>query len=485
MASNYDLVVIGGGTAGLVSAAGAASLGARVALVERDKLGGDCLYRGCVPTKTLVKSARVAHLVRHSEEYGVLSGGPEVDFPAVMDRMERVIAEAGEHDSPERFRGLGVDVYQEEARFEAPDLIAVDGRRLKARSAIVATGSHPTAPPVEGLEEVGYLTNVEALRLRRLPRSMIIVGSGPIGSEFAQIFARFGSDVTLVSTSPLPLPKEDPEVSEVLRQVLLADGVTFHGGYTAEKVRVENGEKVMTVKNAAGHEVEVRGEEILTAAGRAPTAGTLAPENAGIELEEKGLKVDEHLRTTAPNVYAAGDITGKYLFTHVAEYQARNALRNALFPIKARADHRVVPWTTFTDPEVARVGLTEEQARRQHDGVEVFRQPFSGVDRAMADGETTGLVKIVTGRRGKILGGHIIGPDAGNLIHEIVLAMQKNIPIGTLSTTIHVYPTLAQANQRAADNYYREKLLRNRKLFSAFFGARRLLDGARPLVNRK
>jgi len=484
LASNYDLVVIGGGTAGLVSAAGAASLGARVALVERDKLGGDCLYRGCVPTKALVKSARVAHLVRHSEEYGVVSGGAEVDFPAVMDRMEGVIAAAGEHDSPGRFRGLGVDVFTDEARFEAPDLVVVDGRRLRARSAIIATGSHPTAPPVDGLEEAGYLTNVGALELRRLPRSMVIAGSGPIGSEFAQIFARFGSDVSLVSSSPLPLPKEDPEIGEVLRGVLLADGVRFHGGYRAEKVRVENGEKVMTVRNGAGHEVEVRGEEILIAAGRAPTAGSLALEHAGIELEGKGLKVDEHLSTTAPNVYAAGDITGKYLFTHVAEYQGRNALRNALFPVKAKVDHRVVPWTTFTDPEVARIGLTEEQAREQHDHVKVFRQPFGGVDRAMADGETTGLVKIVTGRRGKILGGHIIGPDAGNLIHEIVLAMQRNIPIGTLSTTIHVYPTLAQANQRAADNYYREKLFdrRNQRLFSTFFGARRLLDRARLLV---
>ena len=481
MASNYDLVVIGGGTAGLVSAAGAASLGARVALVERDKLGGDCLYRGCVPTKALVKSARVAHLVRHSEEYGIGSGGPEVDFPAVMDRMEEVIARAGEHDSPERFRGLGVDVFTEEARFVAPDLVAVDGRRLKARSAIIATGSHPTAPPVEGLEEVGYLTNVEALELRRLPRSMVILGSGPIGSEFAQIFARFGSDVTLVSISPLPLPEEDGEIGEILRGVLLADGVRFHGGYGAEGFRFENGEKVMTAKNGAGHEIEVRGEEILVATGRAPTAGSLGLENAGVELQENGIKVDEHLRTTAPGIYGAGDITGKYLFTHVAEYQARAAVRNALFPLKTKADHRVVPWTTFTDPEVARVGLTEEQARKRHDGVEVFRQPFSGVDRAMADGETTGLVKIVTGRRGRILGGHIIGPDAGNLIHEIVLAMQGNIPIGTLSTAIHVYPTLAQANQRAADDYYREKLFRNQRVFSTFFGARHLLDRVKNL----
>jgi pyruvate/2-oxoglutarate dehydrogenase complex dihydrolipoamide dehydrogenase (E3) component len=204
----------------------------------------------------------------------------------------------------------------------------------------------------------------------------------------------------------------------------------------------------------------------------------LALENAGIEIEAKGLKVDEHLRTTAPNVYAAGDITGKYLFTHVAEYQARNALRNALFPVKAKVDHRVVPWTTFTDPEVARVGLTEEQARAQHDFVKVFRQPFDEVDRAMANGEKTGLVKIVTGRRGKIFGGHIIGPDAGNLIHEIVLAMQGNIPIQALSTMIHVYPTLSQANQRAADNYYRERLFTNRarKVFSIFFGTRRLLQ---------
>lgn len=487
MASNYDLVVIGGGTAGLVSAAGAASLGARVALVERDKLGGDCLYRGCVPTKTLVKSARVASLIDRSEEFGIRTGGYEVDFPAVMDRMMKVIEAAGEHDSPQRFRKLGVDVFTDEARFEAPDLISVDGRRLAARSAIIATGSHPTAPPVEGLEEAGYLTNVEALQLRRLPRSMVIVGSGPIGCEFAQIFTRFGSDVTLVSSSPLPLPKEDPEIGEVLEHVLLADGVTVHGGYKAESVRVEGDEKVLVARNERGETVEARGEEILVAAGRAPTAGSLGLENAGVELEEKGLTVDENLRTTAPNVYAAGDITGKYLFTHVAEYQARAAVRNALFPLKTKADHRVVPWTTFTDPEVARVGLTEEQARERHEGVKVYRQHFEGVDRALADGEPHGLVKIVTGKRGRILGGHIIGPDAGNLIHELVLAMHEDIPVGTLSQTIHVYPTLAQANQRAADNYYREKLSHHhtQRAFSAFFGARRLLDRVKPLVKAR
>ncbi len=440
-----------------------------------------------MPTKTLVKSARVASLIDRSEEFGIKTSGYEVDFPAVMDRMMKVIESAGEHDSPERFRKLGVDVFTDEARFEAPDLVAVDGRRLSARSAIIATGSHSATPPIEGLEEVGYLTHVGALELRRLPRSIVVVGSGPIGCEFAQIFARFGSEATLISSSPLPLPKEDPEIGEVLEQALLADGVTLHGGYKGESARVEGGGKVLTARNERGEKIEARGEEILVAAGRAPTVEGLGLENAGVELQKKGLTVDENLRTTAPNVYAAGDITGKYLFTHVAEYQGRAAVRNALFPLKTKVDHRVVPWTTFTDPEVARVGLTEEQARERHEGVKVFRQHFEGVDRALADGEPDGLVKIVTGKRGRILGGHIIGPDAGNLIHEIVLAMQKNIPIGTLSQTIHVYPTLAQANQRAADNYYREKLSHDRtqKVFSAFFGARRLLDRVKPLVETR
>jgi pyruvate/2-oxoglutarate dehydrogenase complex dihydrolipoamide dehydrogenase (E3) component len=478
MRSRYDLVVVGGGTAGLVSAAGAASLGARVALAERDKLGGDCLYRGCVPTKTLVKSARVAHMMNHSEEYGIRSAGYEVDFPAVMDRMDRVIEIAGERDDPARFKEMGVDVFLgDEASFVSPTEISVNGRRLETRSVILATGSHSVTPPIKGIEDAGYLTHVEALKLRKLPRSLIVIGSGPIGCEFAQIFSRFGSKVVILSSSPLPLPKEDSEIGEVLRQVLVSEGVSFHGSFRAREARVENGEKVLTASNDRGEKIELRAEEILIAAGRAPTAGSLALENAGIELENTGLKVDEHLRTTAPNVYAAGDIAGKYLFTHVAEYQGRTALRNALFPIKAKADHRVVPWTTFTDPEVAHVGLTGQQAREEHGAVKVYRQEFAGVDRAIADGETTGFVKVVTDRRGKILGGHIVGPDAGNLIHEIALAMQRNIPIQTLSTMIHVYPTLSQANQRAADNYYREKLFtdRTRKVLSGFFGARRLL----------
>ena len=482
----YDLVVIGGGTAGLVSAAGGASLGARVALVERDRLGGECLNYGCVPTKAMIRSAKVASLMRRASEFGIKPVPVEADFGAVMSRMRAVVEKAGEADSPERLRSLGVEVFLgEEARFVGPREVSVNGRRVRARSIILATGSHAGVPAVDGLEETGYVDNVSVLELERMPRSMVIVGAGPIGSEYAQMFARLGCRVELICSKGDPLPAEDPEVAEALDGFLTADGVSLHRGYRAEKARLENGEKVVVARGKGGASVELRGEEILVAAGRAPTVGGLGLENAGVEVGEQGLEVDEHLRTTAENVYAAGDVTGILRFTHAAEYQARIALQNALFPVRRKADYRFVPWTTFTDPEVARVGLTEEEARERHGHhVEVFRQPFSDLDRAICDGEARGFVKIVAGRRGKILGGHIVGPEAGNLIGELVLAMRKNIAVGELSQTVHVYPTLAQANQRAADNYYRERIFtrRNRRLLSAFFGARRMLARSRTVV---
>ena len=476
--ADYDLVVIGGGTGGLVAAAGGASLGARTALIERDRLGGDCLNYGCVPTKALVKSAKVAQMMRRAEEFGIKETEVEVDFPAVMRRMRGIIQDISRHDSPDRFRSLGVEVFDgSEARFESPETISVDGRRLNTRSSIIATGSHATAPPVEGLQEAGYITHIQALELQRLPESLVIIGAGPIGCEFAQIFSRFGSRVTLVSDTRAPLQREDHEISYELRRHLEADGVNFLGGYTATEVRVENGEKVVLTRDDRGEPAEARGEEILVAAGRAPTVDGLGLENAGVEVQKTGLRVDDRLRTTTPNIYAAGDITGKYLFTHVAEYQGRTALRNALFPGGSPADYRVVPWTTFTDPEVARVGLTEFEARQSHRDVKVFRYPFADLDRAVADGETTGLVKIVTGRRGQILGGHVIGAEASALIHEVALAMTNNLPVGKLSRTIHVYPTVSEGVKRAADGYYRELLFSgpNRKLLGAFFKLRRSL----------
>ncbi|MGB3683856.1 MAG: FAD-dependent oxidoreductase, partial [Rubrobacteraceae bacterium] len=359
--SEYDLVVIGGGTAGLVAAAGGASLGAKVAIVERNKLGGECLYYGCVPTKALVKSAKVASLMRRAPEFGLGEVDVEVDFPAVMRRMRAVIEKSGEADSPDRFRSLGVEVFLgDSARFEEPLEISVNGSRLRSRSVILATGSYAKPPPVDGLEEAGYLDHGSVLELEKLPSSMVVIGSGPIGSEFSQIFARFGCRVALISSSPDPLPKEEPEVGAALRRFLEEDGVEVHGGARAASVRVENGEKVVTVKDKqTGEESEVRGEEILVAAGRAPSVDGLNLDGAGIALGENGVEVDEYLQTTAENVYASGDITGKLLFTHAAEHQSRTALSNALFPIKRKVNYDAFPWTTFTDPEVARVGLTE------------------------------------------------------------------------------------------------------------------------------
>ena len=476
---DYDLVVIGGGTAGLVAAAGGASLGAKVALVEKNKLGGDCLNYGCVPTKALIKSAKVASLMRRAPEFGLGKVDVEVDFPAVMSRMRSVIAKAGEADSPDRFRKLGVEVILEEARFENPTEVSVNGRRLRSRSVVLATGSYAKPPPIKGLEEAGYLDHISILELEKLPRSMVVIGSGPIGTEFTQMFARFGCRINLISSSPDPLPKEEPEVSAALRKFLEEDGVKVHGGVRAESVRVEDGEKVVTVKNKnSGDTFEVRGEEILVAAGRAPSVNGLNLEGVGIAIGDNGVKVDEYLQTTAKNVYASGDITGKLLFTHAAEHQSRTALSNALLPIKRKVDYDAFPWATFTDPEVARVGLTEQQAREQHDDVKVFSFSFKDLDRAICDGEAQGFIKMVTDKSGGILGGHIIGPDAGNYIAEVVLAMRKGISAGELSQTVHVYPTLSESVKKAGDGYYREKLFteRNKKILGTVFSGRRFLE---------
>ncbi len=480
--ARYDLIVIGGGTAGLVAAAGGASLGARVALVERDKLGGECLNYGCVPTKALIRSAKIAFLMRRAPEFGIRPVSVEVDFPAVMRRMRAAMEKAGERDSPDRFRSMGVDVLLgEEASFVSPGEVSVAGRTLSARSMIVATGSHAKPSPIEGLREAGYLDNVSVLGLTKLPRSMVIVGAGPIGTEFAQMFARFGSSVELICSKQNPLPIEEPEVGRAVVRALSDHGVRMHRGYRAVSARREDGEKVVVARNDAGEEVEVRGEEILVAAGRAPTVDGLRLENAGVEVGKEGLVVDERLMTTAGGVYAAGDIIDGPRFTHAAEYMARIALQNALFPVKSKTDFSTLPWTTFTDPEVARVGLTEAEAREKHDHVEVYTHDLPDLDRAIVDGEGNGFVKIVTGKRGRILGGHVVAPDAGDVIAEVVLAMRKNLSITDLSRTVHVYPTIAEGVKGAADSYYRKKLFGGnaRKALGTYFTLRRLVDTQR------
>lgn len=455
----FDLAVIGGGTAGLVTSAGAASLGAKVALIERDRLGGECLYTGCVPSKALIRSAKVLHLMRRASDFGLNPSEVSFDFAKVMDRVRRVQEQVGKHDSPERFTKLGVTLFFDQASFLSPTALKVGEQRIEAKKVVIATGSRTAIPPIEGLEETGFLDHVSAFSLSHLPRSVVILGAGPIGIEFAQLFTRFGVQVTVLEVVGQILPREDQEIAQALEAILRAEGIDI---YTCTKAfRVEKGGAEKLVHGeCAGAPMTFRAEELFLATGRRPNVEGLNLEAAGVRYDNKGIVVDDTLRTTARNIWACGDVTGKLLFTHVAEYQARLVVRNALFPFKSKADYRVVPWCTFTDPEVARVGLTEAKARERFGNVKVYRYSFGDLDRALCDGEAVGLTKLVCTAKGKIVGGHILGPQAGDLLQEVVLAMRKRLPVGSLSRTIHPYPTLVEAVRRTADLYYREKLFR-------------------------
>ncbi len=449
----FDLAVIGGGTAGLVTSAVSAGIGARTALVERHRLGGECLWTGCVPSKAILRSAAVLAAVRRAADYGLRASG-EADFAEVMARVRRTIAAIEPHDSPERFRGLGVDVVEGEARFLSPEEAEVGGRRVRAKRWVVATGSRTAIPPVPGLEEAGYLTHETVWALERLPASMLVLGAGPIGAEIGQTFARLGSRVTVVGSGAQVLEREDPEVAEVLRRAMEREGVAFRLGCRAEAVRLEGGERVVELSSGE----EVRAEVVFVATGRRPNVEGMGLEAVGVEVGKGGIVVDERLRTTARNVWAAGDVVGPYRFTHVADYHGRLAAPNALFPVGRKVDYRVVPWCTYTEPEVARVGVTEAEAReRWGDAAGVFRYRHDSLDRAVCDGEPDGLTKLVTDPKGRLVGAHVVGPRAGETIHEAVLAVRHRLKLSDLSGMIHVYPTYPESIRRGADAYLRAK----------------------------
>lgn len=459
----YDIVIIGGGVAGLVCASGASQFGARVALVDRAPLGGDCLWAGCVPTKRLVRSAQVASLIRRAGEFGISTEGMEVDFPRVMASMREVQKKIGVRDDPERFRKMGIEVIFGEGRFTGEDTFEVAGRTLSGRRFLIATGSGPVIPPTPGLKEAGPLTNITALQLEERPGSIAILGAGPIGMEFAQILARLGSRVTMILRHDKVLPREDAELSGRLKKVFEDEGIDIEIDTDVVDVKREGGKVVINAKNPSG-EKRYETDEIMVAIGRAPNVSSLALEAAGVEYDaRKGIKVDCTLRTTNHRIYAAGDVVGPYLFTHVAEYHASIVLSNALFPfMKRKVDYSVVPWTTFTDPELARVGMTEAEARERFGpSVSVYRHLFSDIDRAVIEGESEGIIKLVCDKKQRILGAHILGTGAGELLAEYVLAMKTKTPITKISQSIHVYPTVSQGLKRAADEYYRGK----------FFGA--------------
>jgi pyruvate/2-oxoglutarate dehydrogenase complex dihydrolipoamide dehydrogenase (E3) component len=471
----YNMVVIGGGTAGLVTAAGAAGLGARVALIERRLLGGDCLNFGCVPSKALIRSARAVGDLMEAHRLGVSVGtGFGVDFPQIMERMRRLRADIAPHDSAERFRSLGIDVFLGKARFTGPDTIEVGGQTLRFARACLATGARPATPPISGLEDAGFLNNENVFTLSQLPRRLAVLGSGPIGCELAQCFARFGAEVTVIDMASQILPREDRDAAEFVNRALQRDGIAFKLNASATRVERSETGKVLVLKVGSAEErLEV--DEILVGVGRVPNVEGMGLEAAGVKFDtRKGIEVNDGLRTSNPRIYAAGDVCSMYKFTHAADAMARIVIQNALFFGRAKASRLVMPWCTYTDPEIAHVGLYEKDARERGIETDVISVELGKVDRAILDGES-GLLKVVL-RKGtdQILGATLVSRHAGETISELTTAITHGIGLRKLASVIHPYPTQAEVIKRAADAYNRTRLTPGvKKLFERVLAWRR------------
>lgn len=456
----YNLVVIGGGTAGLVTAAGAAGLGAKVALIECEALGGDCLNVGCVPSKALISAAHRAADARRAGEFGVqIPGEVAVDFAAVMERMRRLRADLAPNDSAERFRGLGVDVYFGPARFRDRESIDVAGQTLRFAKAVIATGARSAHPDVPGLAAAGFLTNETVFSLTELPRRLAVLGAGPIGCELAQAFARFGSKVTLIERNAQILVKEDRDAADVVQSALIRDSVRVATQTKLIRVEQFHSDKVLQLEHNGVVEA-LHVDEILVGAGRVPNVDGLDLEAAGVDYDlHRGVAVDDRLQTANRRIFAAGDVCSNYKFTHAADFLARIVIQNALFLGRARASSLVIPWCTYTSPEVAHVGLSERTAQTQGVAIQTLVQKFSHVDRAVLAGETDGFVKIhLKAGTDRLVGATIVAERAGEMIGELTLAMKAGIGLKTLAATIHPYPTLAEALRKTGDQYHRTRL---------------------------
>ena len=452
-----NLVVIGAGSAGLVTAYIGAAVKAKVTLVEKHRMGGDCLNTGCVPSKALIRTARLLSQIRRAPEFGIRAAHADFDFATAMERVQRVVREVAPHDSAERYTGLGVEVIEGEAKIVSPWAVEVrtreGSRTLTTRSIVIAAGARPFVPPIPGLEDIGYLTSDTVWALRVLPKRLIVLGGGPVGCELAQTFARFGSRVTQVEMLPRLLIREDPEVSEIVARRFRAEGVDVRLDHQAKRITVENGEKVLIAEHQ-GAEERVPFDQILVAVGRIANTQGYGLEELGIATTKaRTIETNEFLQTRYPNIYACGDVAGPFQFTHTAAHQAWYTAVNTLFGAlrKYRADYRVIPWATFIDPEVARVGLNELEARAQAIPYEVSLYGIEDLDRAIADGEAFGFVKVLTvPGKDRILGVTLVGEHAGDLIAEFVMAMKHGLGLNKLLGTIHIYPTLAEANKYAA-----------------------------------
>ena len=459
---DYDMVVIGAGSAGLVTAYISAAVKAKVALIEKHKMGGDCLNTGCVPSKAIIKSAKLAHQMRRAGKYGLKEVEPEFDFKEVMDRVQNVIKKIEPHDSVERYTGLGVECVQGKAKIISPWEVETDGRILTTRNITIATGASPFVPPLPGMEQITPLTSENLWRLRELPKQMIVLGGGPIGCEMAQSFARLGSKVTQVEMNERIMGIEDPEVSKIIQERFAQEGIEVLVNHQAKEVRVEGGRKFLLIERGEDNKIiEVPFDEILVAVGRKANIKGFGAEELGIALREnKTIEANEYLQTNFPNIYVCGDVTGPFQLTHTAAHQAWYCAVNALFGRlkKFKVDYSVIPWATFSDPEVATVGLNEQRAKREGIPYELTTYEIDDLDRAIADSEDFGVVRVLT-RPGsdKILGATIVGQHASDLLAEFVTAMKQGIGLNKILGTIHIYPTMAEANKYLAGNWKKKQ----------------------------
>ncbi|MZR29349.1 dihydrolipoyl dehydrogenase family protein [Sneathiella litorea] len=459
---NTDICVIGGGSGGLSVAAGASQMGAKTVLVEGGKMGGDCLNYGCVPSKALIAAAKKAASLKDASDFGVTGPAPVVDFQKVMDHVQEVIGSIAPHDSVERFEGLGVEVIQGYGRFISEKELEVGDTRVKARRFVIATGSSATAPPIPGLEEAGYLTNETIFGNRTRPDHIIIIGGGPIGLEMAQAHVRLGSKVTVLEAFKA-FGRDDPELSAIVLKTLHKEGVEIREGVKISEVKKGiDGTYHISLGEGVSAET-LTGSHLLVAAGRKANVEGLNLEAAGVEYSPKGVNVDARLRSTNKKIYAIGDVAGSYQFTHIAGYHAGIFIRNALFRLPAKVDYSAVPWVTFTDPELANVGLTEATAREQHgDKIKVLTFPFADIDRARTERQTDGMIKVITTNNGRILGAGVVGPHAGELIHPWGIAIAEKLKIGAMASFIAPYPTYGEISKRVAGSYYTPSLFSTR-----------------------
>lgn len=447
--ARYDLVIIGMGSGGMIGAEFAATIGLRVAVVERGRVGGDCLWTGCVPSKALLASAKAAHTMRVADTYGLPSIVPEIDTALVWKRIRTIQSEIGStDDDPARFEAEGVEIVRGSARVVGPNTVRVMGeatsardRDLEARFILVCTGSRPAVPPIDGLQDAGFLTSETLWDLERAPASMVMIGAGPISTEMSQAFARLGITTTVLQKGPRILPRDEPDLVDILVAKLRAEGVDLRLNVEIERVAVSGPRKIV-FGSENGEPARWEGEELLVATGRRPNVEGLGLEEVGVKVGRAGIEVDERMRTAVPSIYAAGDVAGRFLFTHSAGYEAVRAVRDAFYPGKGKVTD-FVPWCTFTDPELAHAGLTVAEAELRHgDDVEVYRLDLSHSDRARADGATEGAIVVVTAK-GKVVGAHILAPAAGEMIHELALAINEGLKLSEVASLIHVYPTLS------------------------------------------